>query len=117
MKTYLLLLLILGYATASYGHPNSFTNRISRSLRGTMYTAQPSTVKRAYRNRNKNVLNCGGYAFRIKDVADKSGVKSEIWLVGGKHVVIIVVVKGKRTCYSNGKVVREAAYSKIKRLK
>jgi len=146
MKTIYIYLLILGLSQAVYGgmgtEGTKIANRmasgakvvrefktvaidtnsviqakIANELKNTMYTAKPSTIQQAYRDRNKSVLNCGGYAFRIKDIADKSRVKSEIWQAGGKHIIIIIEDKGKRVCYSNGKKVRESAYGKLHRLK
>lgn len=90
--------------------------KIAKEMKKTMYQDKPCTVRYAKNNHSTVALNCVQYSYRIKDIAQKSGVRTEIWQAGGAHSIVIVIQGNKRTCYSNGKVVREEAYEKIKRL-
>lgn len=108
------ILLIITIFTASYvdARDTSITNVIAKELRGTLYSARATTIAEGKRNSSGNGLNCIAYAFRIKSVVPNA----EIWLTTGKHAVVIISEKGKRICYSNGRISKEGRFTKVKKI-
>lgn len=118
-KTYLTTLLaILTLCGASWSVcGQSVTNKIAKEMSKTGYSGVGKTVKQAKADHEGTWLTCIQYCFRIKDIADKSGLKSQIWETSGKHAIIEVKEGSKTYTYSNGKLVRSSAYSKIRKIR
>ena len=114
LTRFILFALIVGHcgATVTLG-AESITNKIQKALRGIIYTEQGKTVEQAKKDHDGNALTCIQYAYRIKDIVPTA----EIWQVGGKHAIVIIRdEKGKRVCYSNGKITKEWVYLKVRRV-
>lgn len=110
---YILIFIIL-YPSVVFGQSGgSITNKIAKALKNTGYQEKPMTLRQAKQDHDGNWLNCIQFCIRIKEIDPNA----KIYEVGGKHAIVeLTDEKGKLITYSNGKIVKNSSYVKIKRL-